>query len=54
MDMMLKTLNIDLQLIGYNKEAQRWEGWKHYSQQLQALSYQLYRHNEFSLRGTAT
>jgi len=26
MDMMLKTLNIDLQLIGYNKEAQRWEG----------------------------
>lgn len=26
MDMMLKTLNIDLQLIGYNKEAQRWDG----------------------------
>lgn len=26
MDMMLKTLNIDLDLIGYNKEAQRWEG----------------------------
>ncbi|KAL5119779.1 hypothetical protein ACEQ8H_002385 [Pleosporales sp. CAS-2024a] len=26
MDMMLKTLNIDLELIGYNKEAQRWEG----------------------------
>jgi Swi5-dependent recombination DNA repair protein 1 len=26
MDMMLKTLNIDLKLIGYNKEAQRWEG----------------------------
>ncbi|KAH7080096.1 hypothetical protein BKA63DRAFT_505690 [Paraphoma chrysanthemicola] len=26
MDMMLKTLNIDLQLIGYSKEAQRWEG----------------------------
>jgi Swi5-dependent recombination DNA repair protein 1 len=25
MDMMLKTLNIDLQLIGYNKEAQRWD-----------------------------
>ncbi|KAH9880603.1 hypothetical protein IAQ61_000897 [Plenodomus lingam] len=26
MDMMLKTLNIDLDLIGYNKEAQRWDG----------------------------
>ncbi|KAI4651598.1 uncharacterized protein J4E79_009078 [Alternaria viburni] len=26
MDMMLKTLNIDLKLIGYNKEAQRWDG----------------------------
>ncbi|KAJ4366117.1 hypothetical protein N0V83_007752 [Neocucurbitaria cava] len=26
MDMMLKTLNIDLKLIGYSKEAQRWEG----------------------------
>ncbi|KAI8933529.1 hypothetical protein NX059_009266 [Plenodomus lindquistii] len=26
MDMMLKTLNIDLELIGYNKEAQRWDG----------------------------
>ncbi|KNG48844.1 gpi-anchored wall transfer protein [Stemphylium lycopersici] len=26
MDMMLKTLNIDLRLIGYNEEAQRWEG----------------------------
>ncbi|KAH6643067.1 hypothetical protein C7974DRAFT_328920 [Boeremia exigua] len=26
MDMMLKTLNIDLRLIGYNKEAQRWDG----------------------------
>ncbi|KAF2820246.1 hypothetical protein CC86DRAFT_459757 [Ophiobolus disseminans] len=26
MDMMLKTLNIDLNLIGYNKEAQRWDG----------------------------
>lgn len=26
MDMMLKTLNIDLALIGYNKEAQRWDG----------------------------
>ncbi|KAF2033098.1 hypothetical protein EK21DRAFT_98419 [Setomelanomma holmii] len=26
MDMMLKTLNIDLQLIGYSKEAQRWDG----------------------------
>ncbi|KAF2017885.1 hypothetical protein BU24DRAFT_449464 [Aaosphaeria arxii CBS 175.79] len=26
MDMMLKTLNIDLNLIGYNKEFQRWEG----------------------------
>ncbi|KAF2119289.1 hypothetical protein BDV96DRAFT_486572 [Lophiotrema nucula] len=26
MDMMLKTLNIDLKLIGYEKEAQRWEG----------------------------
>ncbi|KAJ4375552.1 hypothetical protein N0V86_007085 [Didymella sp. IMI 355093] len=25
MDMMLKTLNIDLKLIGYNKEAQRWD-----------------------------
>jgi len=26
MDMMLKTLNIDLKLIGYSKEAQRWDG----------------------------
>ncbi|KAF2751410.1 hypothetical protein M011DRAFT_113384 [Sporormia fimetaria CBS 119925] len=26
MDMMLKTLNIDLDLIGYNKTAQRWDG----------------------------
>ncbi|KAF2246674.1 hypothetical protein BU26DRAFT_541735 [Trematosphaeria pertusa] len=26
MDMMLKTLNIKLELIGYNKEAQRWDG----------------------------
>ncbi|KAF2853402.1 hypothetical protein T440DRAFT_444211 [Plenodomus tracheiphilus IPT5] len=26
MDMMLKTLNIDLELIGYSKEAQRWDG----------------------------
>ncbi|KAF3041706.1 hypothetical protein E8E12_006252 [Didymella heteroderae] len=26
MDMMLKTLNIDLKLVGYNKEAQRWDG----------------------------
>jgi len=26
MDMMLETLNIDLKLIGYNKEAQRWDG----------------------------
>lgn len=26
MDMMLKTLNIDLDLIGYSKEAQRWDG----------------------------
>jgi Swi5-dependent recombination DNA repair protein 1 len=26
MDMMLKTLNIDLALIGYNKEVQRWDG----------------------------
>ncbi|KAH9863910.1 hypothetical protein J1614_009843 [Plenodomus biglobosus] len=26
MDMMLKTLNIDLNLIGYNKDAQRWDG----------------------------
>ncbi|CAI6266753.1 unnamed protein product [Periconia digitata] len=26
MDMMLKTLNIDLELIGYNKELQRWDG----------------------------
>jgi Swi5-dependent recombination DNA repair protein 1 len=26
MDMMLKTLNIDLKLIGYDKEAQRWDG----------------------------
>ncbi|KAF2681019.1 hypothetical protein K458DRAFT_344229 [Lentithecium fluviatile CBS 122367] len=26
MDLMLKTLNIDLKLIGYNKEAQRWDG----------------------------
>ncbi|CAO2657808.1 Nn.00g070680.m01.CDS01 [Neocucurbitaria sp. VM-36] len=26
MDMMLKTLNIDLKLIGYSKEAQVWEG----------------------------
>ncbi|ORY16580.1 hypothetical protein BCR34DRAFT_556863 [Clohesyomyces aquaticus] len=26
MDMMLKTLNIDLKLIGYNKEGQRWDG----------------------------
>ncbi|KAF2128012.1 hypothetical protein P153DRAFT_432426 [Dothidotthia symphoricarpi CBS 119687] len=26
MDMMLKTLNIDLGLIGYSKEAQRWDG----------------------------
>ncbi|KAJ4292544.1 hypothetical protein N0V90_009207 [Kalmusia sp. IMI 367209] len=26
MDMMLKTLNIDLKLIGYNKDAQRWDG----------------------------
>ncbi|KAF1998656.1 hypothetical protein P154DRAFT_469146 [Amniculicola lignicola CBS 123094] len=26
MDMMLKTLNIDLKLIGYNTEAQRWDG----------------------------
>jgi len=26
MDMMLNTLNIDLKLIGYNKEAQRWDG----------------------------
>ncbi|KAJ4358038.1 uncharacterized protein N0V89_002617 [Didymosphaeria variabile] len=26
MDMMLKTLNIDLELIGYNKKAQRWDG----------------------------
>jgi len=25
MDMMLKTLNIDLALIGYSKEAQRWD-----------------------------
>lgn len=26
MDMMLKTLNVDLDLIGYSKVAQRWEG----------------------------
>ncbi|KAF1926224.1 uncharacterized protein M421DRAFT_68100 [Didymella exigua CBS 183.55] len=26
MDLMLNTLNIDLKLIGYNKEAQRWDG----------------------------
>ncbi|KAF2638405.1 hypothetical protein P280DRAFT_520415 [Massarina eburnea CBS 473.64] len=26
MDIMLKTLNIDLKLIGYNKDAQRWDG----------------------------
>jgi len=26
MDMMLKTLNIDLDLIGYSKEMQRWDG----------------------------
>ncbi|PSN67079.1 hypothetical protein BS50DRAFT_573830 [Corynespora cassiicola Philippines] len=26
MDMMLKTLNVDLKLIGYDSEAQRWEG----------------------------
>ena len=26
MDMMLKTLNVDLKLIGYDPEAQRWEG----------------------------
>ncbi|KAJ4988828.1 DNA repair protein Dds20/Mei5 [Stagonosporopsis vannaccii] len=26
MDMMLKILNIDLKLIGYNKDAQRWDG----------------------------
>lgn len=26
MDMMLKTLNINLRLIGYNKDAQRWDG----------------------------
>jgi hypothetical protein len=26
MDMMLKALNVDLDLIGYNKEAQRWDG----------------------------
>ncbi|RMZ67425.1 FAD dependent oxidoreductase [Pyrenophora seminiperda CCB06] len=26
MDLMLKTLNIDLKLIGYSKEAQRWDG----------------------------
>ncbi|KAF2661900.1 hypothetical protein K491DRAFT_686875 [Lophiostoma macrostomum CBS 122681] len=26
MDMMLKTLNIDLKLIGYDKDAQRWDG----------------------------
>jgi Swi5-dependent recombination DNA repair protein 1 len=26
MDMMLKTLNIDIKLIGYDKEGQRWEG----------------------------
>jgi len=26
MGMMLKTLNIDLKLIGYNNEAQRWDG----------------------------
>jgi len=26
MDMMLKTLNIDLTLIGYDKEGQRWDG----------------------------
>lgn len=25
MDMMLKTLNIDLRLIGYDKEGQRWD-----------------------------
>jgi hypothetical protein len=28
MDMMLKTLNIDLDLIGYSKEAQRWDSHK--------------------------
>ena len=26
MDMMLKTLNIDLEVIGWNKHSQRWTG----------------------------